>query len=227
MSKYWACSKFADIIRGTPKLKWGNGDEWAQWKKAAREKHPMRYWIAEIGLNRLEKAFTWPARQIQNVKCYIKNRYIYKTHVLASHTLRPGFWHEFDARMLHCAFDSLVDFVERDLAAFTAFRENIDGGTSPDVLEEVSHREIFALYNWWKYERPVRPDPYDASGYREISARKRAANIGIGQTVPRDVATREEISSALKINREIRQNYYQEDQQMLIRLVNIRSSVWA
>ena len=53
MGKYWSCSKFADIIRGTPKLKWGNGDEWAQWKKAAREKHPMRYWIAEIGLNRL------------------------------------------------------------------------------------------------------------------------------------------------------------------------------
>lgn len=222
-SKYWSCSKFADIIRGTPKLRHGTGDQWAQWKIEARARNPIRYWVAETALRKLEKVIIWPSQQLDNVKNYLQNRYVSKTHVLISNTLRPGMWYEFDTRLLHCAFDGLVNFVEGE---FTNHGLMVDSTDDLDSPEEIIKREILDLYNWWKTDRPARPDPFDVSGYRKIYARKRAANIGIGQTVPESIISKEEIQNALKVNRETRVKYHEEDQQMLIRLVKISSSMW-
>lgn len=36
---YWSCTKFADWLRGTPKLKAGTVEEWNAWEKVARTKN--------------------------------------------------------------------------------------------------------------------------------------------------------------------------------------------
>lgn len=110
-SRYWSCSLFANWIRGTSKPVSETGRGWNEWRKEASAKHPIRYWIAEEGLDYLQDFVTWPVRKIYDLKYYINNRWVTETHALSSN-LKKGQWHEFDTRLMHCMFDSMVDYIE-------------------------------------------------------------------------------------------------------------------
>jgi len=116
--KYWSCSKFADWIRGTPTLKFGTGSEWNAWDKKAKAFNPVRYWIAEEGLQYLQDFVTWPTRKIYDIKYYINNRWVTRTHSLTAHPrdIKPGRWCDVGNRFLPCLFNELVDFVEIESA---------------------------------------------------------------------------------------------------------------
>ena len=77
----------------------------------------MRYWLAEEGLDHVQKIINRPRNRLQDARHYIDNRWISKTHSLTSN-LKKGQWHEFETRLLYSTFDSLVDFVEIELAWF-------------------------------------------------------------------------------------------------------------
>ena len=115
-SNYWSCTKFADWIRSTPKIKAGTAEEWNAWEKTARMKN-MRYWLAEDCLDCLQNIVNWPKDRIQDTCRYIDNRWISGTHALTS-SLKRGQWYEFETRLLHSAFDELVNFVEIEQAWF-------------------------------------------------------------------------------------------------------------
>lgn len=116
-SNYWSCTKFAEWIRGTSKISAGTEEEWRAWKSIAKKKK-VRYWLAEEGLDHLQNVINWPKNRLQDVRHYVDNRWISKTHTLTSSNLKRGQWHEFDTRLLYSSFDSLVDFVEIELAWF-------------------------------------------------------------------------------------------------------------
>lgn len=88
-------------------------------------------------------------------------------------------------------------------------------------------REILFLYDWWKNIRPNRPDPYDASGWTAICDRNRNDPVwkrfDFGSQT---VEERKESADAIKESRRIDESYDSEDQQMLIRLIKIRKSLW-
>ena len=113
-STYWSCSKFADWLRGTAKPKAATEEEWDVWHKSAQVKN-MRYWLAENGLDYFQDFVSWPTDRIADLRRYINNRWISKTHAMTSN-LKRGEWYEFETRLLHSAFDTLVDFVEIEQA---------------------------------------------------------------------------------------------------------------
>jgi hypothetical protein len=117
-SNYWSCSKFADWLRGTAKLKAGTGKEWRLWKEAAKESHPIRYWIVEEGLDHMQNFVNWPMDRLHDVRYYINNRWITKSHALTAHPrdIKPGDWRDVGNRFLPCLFNELVDFVEVEQA---------------------------------------------------------------------------------------------------------------
>jgi hypothetical protein len=117
-NNYWSCSKFADWIRGTPKAGAKTSDGWHEWETEAKRYHPVRYWIAEEGLSYLQDFVTWPVRKLYDVKYYINNRWISRTHSLTAHPkdIRPGEWCDVGNRFLPCLFNELVDYVEIELA---------------------------------------------------------------------------------------------------------------
>jgi hypothetical protein len=117
-ANYWSCSPFADWLRGTKKLKMGTGEEWNEWTTAAQMKHNFRYWLAEEGLSYLQDFVTWPVRKIYDVKYYINNRWVSRTHSLTAHPrdIKPGAWCDVGNRFLPCLFNELVDFVETESA---------------------------------------------------------------------------------------------------------------
>ena len=117
-SNYWSCSPFADWVRGTKKLSAGTAEEWDNWTTQAQMKHNFRYWLAEEGLSHLQDFVTWPVRKIYDIKYYINNRWVSRTHSLTAHPrdIKPGQWQDVGNRFLPCLFNELVDFVEIETA---------------------------------------------------------------------------------------------------------------
>jgi hypothetical protein len=115
---YWTCSKFADWIRGTKKLSVGTAEEWDDWTTAAKMKHNFRYWLAEEGLDILQKIVYWPTDTLYAIKYYVNNRWVTRTHSLTAHPrdVKPGDWCDVGNRFLPCMFNELVDFVEIETA---------------------------------------------------------------------------------------------------------------
>jgi len=117
-SNYWSCSKFADWIRGTNKLSAATSEEWDEWRTTAQMKHNFRYWIAEEALDAVQNFVNWPMDKLNDVRYYINNRFISKSHALTAdpRDIRPGSWCDVGNRFLPCLFKELVDFVEVEQA---------------------------------------------------------------------------------------------------------------
>lgn len=114
MKEHWSCSKLADWLRGTKKPTSASLEGWNEWHKIAKQKK-FRYWLVEEFFDRVEDVIFWPANRINNIRCYINNRWFIKTHALTSN-LKRGEWHEYDTRLLHAVFDGLINFVEIEKA---------------------------------------------------------------------------------------------------------------
>ena len=118
MRNYWSCSKFADWIRGTIKGDAKTSQGWREWEDSARTQHPVRYWIAEKGLDMLQDIIFYIPDKLYSVKYYINNRWVTKTHALTAHPrdIKPGCWRDVGYRFLPCLFNELQDFVEVEQA---------------------------------------------------------------------------------------------------------------
>ena len=117
-SYYWSCSPFADWLRGTKKLSAGTSEEWDDWTTTAQMKHNFRYWLAEEALSHIQDFVTWPERKLNDVRYYINNRWVSRSHSLTAHSrdIKPGQWQDVGNRFLPCMFNELVDFVEIEQA---------------------------------------------------------------------------------------------------------------
>jgi hypothetical protein len=117
-TNYWSCSKFADWLRGTRKLSAATSRDWRLWREAARASHPVRYWIAEEALDWLQDIVNWPADRLNDVRYYVNNRWVTRSHALTAHArdIRPGSWCDVGNRFLPCLFNELVNFVEVEQA---------------------------------------------------------------------------------------------------------------
>lgn len=138
MRNYWTCSKFADWIRGTTKLKCGTGKEWREWEEAAKAKYPIRWWIAEEGLDKIQDVWCYIPERINNVRYYINNRFVTRTHSLTAHPrdIAPGDWRDVGNRFLPCLFNELVDFVE------------VEQAWSHCVWDDEARKKY--SYPWWR-----------------------------------------------------------------------------
>lgn len=274
MRNYWTCSKFADWLRGTPKIKMGTGKEWADWEKQARVAHPIRYWIADTALDRLQDIWMFIPDRLHAIKYYINNRWVTRTHALTAHPrdIKPGQWMDVGYRFLPCLFNELVEFVEVELAwwqiawadqaekkkyrapfwATGWFRWRIwrcrQAGldnlawqmtcTNEEFLDEdkkhlaepthqaIAAKEILELYTWWTEVYPKRPDPMDASGWSDYCEMRREKGYALLDLDAKSPEEEEMRDAALKKTREIEEAYEKEDEEMLIRLIKIRNSLW-
>lgn len=275
-SNYWSCSKFAEWIRGTTKPYAETSKGWRTWHKEAKAIHPIRYWIAEEGLDHIQDFVTYPIRKIYDLKYYINNRWVTRTHALTAHPrdIERGQWCDVGNRFLPCLFNELVEFVEIELAwwhiawedkkarqkynapfwATGWFRwrtwrcpqaglDNLEWqmnlkmdeswGTEPDsenfgkpTHQAINAKEIYELYKWWTEVYPKRPDPHDASGWSAYCEMKRERGDDFFDMEDRTPEEAEMAKTALDKTQEIEEAYKKEDEEMMIRLIKIRDSLW-
>jgi hypothetical protein len=273
-SNYWTIGPFADWLRGTPKLKCGTSEEWDAWTDKAKSAYPIRWWIAEEGLDYLQKFVYYIPDRLNDIRYYINNRWISHSHALTAHPrdIQPGAWSDVGSRLLPCMFNELVDFVEIEQAwhhciwsdeAKTKFEvpwwrkgwlrlrtwRSAEAGmeylrwaetlSNAEFLDEdkkheaeptyqaKAAKEIIELYTWWTVTYRNRPDPHDASGWTEYCEASRIANGGklswSGDKSPELKAMSDTAHEKL---REIEAAYETEDEEMMIRLIKIRQSLW-
>ena len=274
-SNYWSCSKFSDWLRGTPKLKCGTGEQWDDWNKQAAKNHPIRYWIAEEGLDHLQTFVNYIPDKLNDVRYYINNRWVSRTHSLTAHPrdIKPGQWQDVGNRFLPCLFNELVDFVEIEQAwhhciwsdeSRTKFEtpwwrkgwlrwrtwrcpeagmeyllwastltneEFLDEGEkhlAVPTYQAKAAKEIIELYTWWTTTYRNRPDPYDASGWSAHCAAMRGKHPGsmFSSLNSKDPEDRKASDKAHKLLNKIKKAYEKEDEEMMIRLIKIRESLW-
>lgn len=117
-TKYWSNTSFADWIRGIKKGGAKTGRGWREWEQEGRRLYPIRFWIAEEGLDKVQNFFCWPVDRLYSIKYYINNRWITRTNTLTAHpnNIKPGTWCDVGNRFLPCLFNELVNFVEVELA---------------------------------------------------------------------------------------------------------------
>lgn len=96
------------------------------------------------------------------------------------------------------------------------------GSNSPQQAEK--GREVWHLYHWWKYVRPLRPDPHDASGWSDLCNNKTLQSIWSNRGKSKEQYLKEK--EILELADKIQQNYDNEDEAMLIRLIKIRGNLW-
>ena len=117
-SHYWTIGKFADWVRGTPGPGALTSEGWDAWHTKAQAAHPIRYWIAEEGLDYLQKFVYYIPDKLNDIRYYINNRWVSHSHALTAHPrdIQPGNWSDVGNRFLPCMFNELVDFVEIEQA---------------------------------------------------------------------------------------------------------------
>ena len=144
MNRYWSCSKFADWLRGTPKLKAGTSEEWDEWERKAWGQSRLRYWLAEEGLDYVQKFIFFIPDKIHAAKYYINNRWITKTHALTAHPrdIKPGTWRDVGDRFLPCLFNELQDFVEVELAWWHLCWANAE--------DRAKYKMPWWAHGWWR-----------------------------------------------------------------------------
>jgi hypothetical protein len=273
-SHYWTIGKFADWLRGTPKLKCGTSEEWNDWEDHAKAAHPVRWWIAEEGLDHLQKFVYYIPDKLNDVRYYINNRWVSRSHSLTAHPrdIKPGSWSDVGNRFLPCLFNELVDFVEIEQAwhhciwsdeaktkfdvpwyrkgwlrwrtwrcpeAGMEYLRWAETLTNEEFLEESEKhlaeptyqakaaKEIIELYTWWTVTYRNRPDPYDASGWTAACEASRIANGGrLSFSGDKDPVLKKASDKAHKLLQKIEKAYEKEDEEMMIRLIKVRQSLW-
>ena len=277
-STYWSCTKFADWLRGTAKPVAETSAGWRDWHNQAKTQSKLRYWIAEDLLDNIQSAIHYIPDKLYEIKYYINNRYISRTHSLTAdpRNIRPGTWCDVGNRFLPCLFDELVNFVEVELAwkniawdkearkkydtpfyatgwfrwrtwrsaqsgldylnwekdlvldeSWGVDKDNDDYGKTTNQAETA--KEIETLYRWYKEIYPNRPDPHDASGWTEHCAKRRANknedasfwDLG-DETEEQQAETRTILDRCSQIEKQ----YFDEDTEMLTRLIKVRNSLW-
>lgn len=271
-SHYWTCSKFADWIRGTTKLKCGTSEEWHDWEVRAKAAYPVRWWIAEEGLDYAQQFVYYIPDKLNDVRYYINNRWVSNTHALTAHArdIPRGQWRDVGNRFLPCLFNELVDFVEVEQAwhhvlwdeearkkhsvpwwrsgwlrwrtwrcpeagiehlkwAMTLTNKDfIEEGETPELTYQAkAAKEILELYTWWTVTYRNRPDPYEASGWSAVCEAQREANGGkLSFSSPKDPVLKKASDKAHKLLQKIEKAYEKEDEEMMIRLIKVRESLW-
>jgi hypothetical protein len=276
-SHYWTIGKFADWLRGTPKLKCGTSEEWNDWEDKAKAAHPVRWWIAEEGLDYLQRFVYYIPDKLNDIRYYINNRWVSHSHALTAHPrdIRPGNWSDVGNRFLPCLFNELVDFVEIEQAwhhcmwsdeakteyevpwwrkgwlRLRTWRSPEAGmeylnwasglvvdesmGSNPDekgygepTYQAKAAKEIILLYTWWTTTYRNRPEPMEASGWSAHCDAMRVKYPGsfFSSLNSKDPEDRKASDKAHKLMAKIEAAYEKEDEEMMIRLIKIRQSLW-
>lgn len=273
---YWSCTPFADWVRGIPKGKAKTGKGWAEWEKEAKEKHPIRYWIAEEALDNIQTFVRLPIDTLYSIKYYINNRWVTRTHALTAHPrdIKPGAWRDLGYRFLPCLFNELQEFVEVELAWWhlcwedkeerkkynmpwwavgwwrirtwrcpQAGLDNLkwqmslvaddsyglkpgDEGYGEPTRQAINAKEIYDLYIWWTEIYHNRPDIYDASGWTAYCDLRRERGYSMLDMEDKTPEEAEMCNAALDKSHQIEESYKKEDEEMMIRLIKIRESLW-
>jgi hypothetical protein len=220
--------------------------EWSDWRTLCKQQQPWAFWLKETVPDWIEDIWRAGCRPLKNITWWIRYRTTNRYHVVSS-GLEPGY-HDKPELMIHTNFQLLVDFVEIECANMaTIFLPEWYNQLKPrwkrmlriavrnpkagvayllKPLEEegceqqtITRKEIVELYHWWTSVRPGRVDPYQASGWDHFCK----TNQDIFDL---DSQAQDSSMNIIHDIHALEQQFLEEDQAMLMRLVAVRMNLW-
>jgi hypothetical protein len=220
-------------------------DEWESWRKDCESKNPVRYWIAEKGLNKIQNIINFPNDLYYTLKIYIRNRWIDKSHYIRT-GLEPGVYHEFDNKIIHGLFEELCDYIEVECATSQMYENKnkykfVKGRCAEagiDYLEWASslkNEEPFFKKSDKKYGEPTQQaitSQKILQLYRWWKNRPnrpdpyKSSGWSDFMNLPKEEQNQKEKSKILKVLLKLEKQQDDEDTKMMIELIKIRQSIW-
>lgn len=240
-SQYWSCTRFANWVRGTRKLRSGTAEQWDDWHRQAKRAHPFRFWLAEEALDHIQNFLWFPVDVWETVRGYLLNRFVYEYHLLRADRefIKPGDYCDFGDRILPCVFSSFARWVEHvGLDHFEWAKDltyDADYGfdeTHPDwgkpTPQALKAREVILLHWWWRVVRPARAETEEVSMEFWTQMNDKYGNDCVALAMSSKF-TSEERQTWLDLHAEgdrIQAEYDAEDTAMLRRLIDLRRELW-
>ena len=87
-----------------------------------------------------------------------------------------------------------------------------------------------ALYTWWKHIRPARKDSWEETGFREFMDKMEAKYgknwYNFGGQKKMSAAEERTYTKLSNLSDDLDEERIKEDEEMLIRLIKVRRSIW-
>jgi hypothetical protein len=133
--------------------------------------------------------------------------------------LRWRTWRSPEAGMAYLTWASTLTNAE--------FLEEGEQHKAEPTYQAKAAKEIIELYTWWTVTYRNRPDPHDASGWSAYCEASRIANGGkLSWSGDKSPELKKMSDKSHKLLRKIEAAYEKEDEEMMIRLIKIRQSLW-
>lgn len=187
---------------------------------------------------------------IRGIKRLIRN--VYRNRAIWPKQLSKKKWYDFDYQMLYVNMEMLTRFVEEEKSHMMFISHNeiskpktreekrqlglayldweIGLGLDGEKVQSDAAKEIKLIYWWWNDKYPKRIDPYENKYYKEYRKMKKKRDLELyGSSIEKDKDTEERkkvYEKARNLSSELEERYYNEEQDMLIRLMKIRGSLW-
>lgn len=194
--------------------------EWDDWHAETKAKYPIRYFIQETIPNKSYSFYCIFHRPYYKWKWKFLHRFIpkYRYHTIKPRTLEPNYY---DPRtlILHGAMECLVDYYENGV-------DRVDWTWDEQWRE--THKELIAIYKWWTEDYPNRDD-YFVNGdplpkYNNLP--EEWGMMSVLNEKYRDEPAMQEHKRISRIRMDSEEEWYVKTEEMLIRLIKIRTYLW-
>ncbi len=189
---------------------------WDDWQDQLAARFPIRTFIQETIPRLWRKLAGYRiARFFKDLKWGFKHRYIkrHQYNVLRPKTLEPGYYDP-QTRILHACMEDLCRFYEHGAP-------QIDWDAEP--YHQHVYKEMTDIYTWWTKEFPTREEEWEKANPspQDIEWRRLFSN-GKHDNDP-DVIEWKRVAD---LRRKMDEKWSEDEQDMLIRLMKIRRSLW-
>jgi hypothetical protein len=225
--------------------------EWRAWHAQQRAQRPIAYWFCETLPDILAPVKQRLTGMPYNLRMRWINRYdvirtgLPRTYHDGDTRMLHGMFAilvdfvEIEKSHMQCVFNENNDprpwwarrpwrfFSWRNAAAGLAYLDweiTLDDEADADdtvVTQAQAAREIRDLYIWWTQVRPARPDPYDESGWTAYMDQRDKEGYD-----PLDEHPDTQVTILIKKLTDLENQYDQDDQEHLVRLIKVRKHLW-
>ncbi len=193
-----------------------------EWDKENKSNYPVRFFLQETVPEKVSNVFnTLIGTPFDNIRWGITYR-LFKKHqyqIIRPRTLKPGYYDE-ETRILHAVMECLVEHVEVNT-------EYMDYEHPPEELE-YTYVTMRYVYEWWTKDYPNR-DKFTVDGKRLTPYPKLPKEWGDMAVLRKeydDEPLMVEWNRVARRDMENRQDWFDKEQEMLMKVIKIRKNLW-
>jgi hypothetical protein len=218
---YWSNSRFSKWLRTKAGLDNPTAlsfEGWDEYEKDCKQRAPFTYWLTDTAFDKLQNVVYFIPNLFYSVGVFYKN-WKCNSHVLSGN-LPVGEWCDLSNRIPVCLFTSLERFIEDEKGLDTLAWELSDDLKEDCLWQHEAALEQKAIYEWWKVNKDR--DTFVDSGLQDYYYSK----IEKGENLFSHIGDPEWKELSAKQS-QMEKQFKTEEEDMLIRLIKIRNTLWS